>query len=82
MKKKPLPKEYFIESLLHIANMGGPSYDGYNPKSAKDMKHLVDVLVGMANDALAGKPHYYGGKNKPIWAPLTTGGKFKIYPTV
>ena len=81
MKKKQLPKSYFVEALVLIG-ITALDYDGYNPKSAKDMKHLVDVLVGMANDALAGKPHYYGGKNKPIWAPLTTGGKFKIYPTV
>ena len=85
MKKKQLPKSYFVETLLLMANMGKPGYDGYNPKSAEAMRTLVDSLVESAKDALDGKPLYYGsyknGKDKPIWAPLTTGGKFKIYPT-
>ena len=86
MKKKELPKEYFIEALLDIANRGGPDYDGYNRESAKAMKNLVDTLVSSAKNALDGKPLYYGsyknGKEKPIWQPqLVTKDWKKVYPT-
>lgn len=86
MKKKELPKEYFIETLLHIANMGkGQNYDGYNQDSAEAMRTLVDSIVDVACHALDGKPLYHGshknGKDKPIWTPqLVTKGWKKIYP--
>ena len=88
MKKKELPKTYFIEALLHIANMGkGQNYDGYNPKSAEAMRTLVDSIVSSACNALDGKPLYYGsyksGKDKPIWKPmLVTKNWKKIYPKI
>ena len=86
MKKKPLPKEYFMEYLLFIANMGkNQNYDGYNPKSAQAMQTLVDSIVGMACMALEGRPLYVGshknGKDKPIWKPMmVTKDWKKVYP--
>lgn len=65
---KPGSAEYYKDVLSNIEAIG-KDYDGFNPNSAKQMKHLVDDLVKLAANALAGKPQYIspkekGGKNR------------------
>jgi hypothetical protein len=46
-------KKIMSDSLQYIIDMGF-DYDGYH--SAEDLKSLIDLLVDVARDALAGKP--------------------------
>lgn len=61
---KPGSAQYYRDMLELIVNVAY-DYDGYNPKSAKQMRELVDELRKMAIDALNHKKLYcgIGGKN-------------------
>lgn len=54
---KPGTAEYYRDQLGNISAVAY-HYDGYNIKSAKQMKELIDELQGMADDALHYKKLY------------------------
>lgn len=54
---KPGSAKYYQDALRNISAVA-MYYDGYNSKSAKQMKELVDELIKMANDALNHKKLY------------------------
>jgi len=60
---KPGSAKYYRDVLFNISAVAW-NYDCYNPKSAKQMKGLVDELKSMADDALKHKKLYIQVKNQ------------------
>lgn len=55
---KPGSRKYYRDTLETIVAIGS-DYDGYNPKSAKQMKELLDELVKIAVDGLNHEKMYF-----------------------
>ena len=61
---KPGTAKYYRDQLSSISAVAF-HYDGFNIKSAKQMKELIDDLCKMASDALDHKKLYCTCETKP-----------------